>query len=166
MRRPRCENIVNDLERIDTVVGYAGAALLCAVLVQRLPTTQSGEVVSELLCWVILPAVLNRTKQWRRTRMEGPSRLALSAPADSRSASTWSLWMASAALAAACCYRAEAGAIWAFPALGPILLVADKKLRGEPGTESVSAASLCARLSNTTWGTTLVALSAVFALAD
>ncbi|KAK4233695.1 hypothetical protein C8A03DRAFT_19270 [Achaetomium macrosporum] len=43
MHNPRCDSIAT----IDPIVGAAGAAALCAVLAQRLPTSQSGEIASE-----------------------------------------------------------------------------------------------------------------------
>ncbi|AEO62006.1 glycosyltransferase family 90 protein [Thermothelomyces thermophilus ATCC 42464] len=82
----------------------------------------------------------------------------------SKDASERSVWAVAAGIVVACCYAAEIGEISLFPALTPLLLVADRKLR--PRMAPSPPQSGLAALANTVWGTTLVAAVAMLALVD
>ncbi|KAK3304660.1 uncharacterized protein B0T15DRAFT_418913 [Chaetomium strumarium] len=177
MHNPRCDSFA---AAVDPLVGAAGAAALCAVLVQRLPTTttsssnQSGEVASEVVCWALLGAA----KRWDLLGFgaAGSGASLPGAPATSSSSGGgvgggakrprpgWSLWAVAAAVAAACCYRAEVGMLWSVPALTPLLLAADKQLRPELRTWKALELPALFYLFGTVSGTAIVGLLVVLAL--
>ncbi|KAK4122997.1 glycosyltransferase family 90 protein [Parathielavia appendiculata] len=96
----------------------AGAALFCSALAQYL-TTRDVELASEILCWVILPALIQLKNRYGTT---GTTSNTLLVKTPSAVASTRA-WLFALGLAAACWYRAEEHIVVLFPGLTPILLL-------------------------------------------
>ncbi|KAL2179774.1 uncharacterized protein P884DRAFT_290053 [Thermothelomyces heterothallicus CBS 202.75] len=171
----------------------AGAHRLSSLSTAAGGVSQAGEVVSEAVCWALLAAVAGMVgmRRRRRRRRSGATRaradegddelleggMALLGPDDgassggaghvggSKGASERSVWAVAAGIVVACCYAAEIGEISLFPALTPLLLVADRKLRPRMAQRPRPQSGLAA-LADTVWGTTLVAAVAMLALVD
>ncbi|KND87665.1 hypothetical protein TOPH_07696 [Tolypocladium ophioglossoides CBS 100239] len=131
----------------------AGPALLCAALAQHL-ASRDVELVSEAVCWAILPALAKVTR--RHGRCCGTSSTAAaSRPLAPRSSLAFAL-----GVAAACWYRAEEHIVVLFPVLTPILL---SGVRLAPALTTDS--QLLGPSVTTRWGSGLVAAFSCLILA-
>lgn len=98
---------------------WTGAALLCAVLAQYLTAStvpgQEFEVISEALCWIILPILFAFSKPADTAKSNLPHYHQTS---KASSASIWShglaSWVVALGVAVACCFKAEIGPIGLF----------------------------------------------------
>lgn len=155
----------------------AGAATLCAILSQCLASTTS-ELPSEILCWTILPILL----QVARGSDIGPS----SAPSSDRATQpSWPghLWIVAVAVVTACLCNTEHKHVAGFyvsiyrrgcrcgtraknsqPALTPLLLIAQKQFRPEFRAWGAPDSSWFSSINHTLLGACLVALFQVFIL--
>lgn len=84
----------------------AGAAVLCAVLTQHLSSRRS-ELCSELLCWLILPALFKATG---RSNSNSGKTVLLSSPEAEPKTTPWSTWVFAASVAVST-YKTEGGIV-------------------------------------------------------
>lgn len=155
--------------RSDHVTRSAGAALLCGILTRRLSDRRPElESLSETLCWVILAVVFksaadSTSKKYRQEKADfigwnASKRLP---------ASTISLWLVALCLVIYWFFAAENSLVAFLPALMPLLLLSQNHLIWQetdaPGALPTSP-QVFSCLSNTVWGSTLVALFSVLTL--
>ncbi|KAK2855667.1 hypothetical protein FQN49_004965 [Arthroderma sp. PD_2] len=144
------------------VTSSAGAALLCSVLTQYL-SSRRVELCSEVLCWSILPVVF---KVAGRPGGSKSSRAGPFSYPQAQSSSAASLWIAALGIVTFCLFKAETGMVGFFPALTPLLLVAQRYLGSSTRTSAESESWLFSPLANTVWGTSLAASIFIFVLSD
>lgn len=109
-----------------SIVGPAGAAVLCTVLTQHLYSNHGqSELYSEILCWAILPVLFtiashpssssnfssNLNSNLISNLSSNLSSKFNSVPGSQLPSSSISLWVVAAGVATACCYKAEIGTI-------------------------------------------------------
>ncbi|KAL7628431.1 hypothetical protein AAE478_002634 [Parahypoxylon ruwenzoriense] len=151
---------------IDPITRVAGAALLSGVLTQHLSPRQP-EICSDLLSWLLLPVLLRAARRQDAIRFPRTSSPPLSNPKIliPQTPSPASLWVVALGIAAFCIFKIENGAVEFFPALTPLLLLAQKYLGLEHRTSARPDAPILFPLMNTVWGTALAAFFAIVSLA-
>lgn len=92
---------------MDLTTLAAGAAIQCAVLTEWL-SSQEAEICSEIICWMLLPALFSFTKGIKQRR---PKILPLVTHDTPSPASSTGAWIAAASLGILCFYRVESKSI-------------------------------------------------------
>ncbi|KAL2160803.1 hypothetical protein VTH06DRAFT_1000 [Thermothelomyces fergusii] len=182
--RPRSDTTTTTATAIAAglaALSAAGAHRLSSLSTAAGGVSQAGEVASEAVCWALLAFVARVRRRRRGKRRGGMVRARADEDEDEevveggmgllgpesggsdrgRGGFDRSVWAVAAGIVVACCYTAEIGEISLLPALTPLLLVADRKLR--PHSRRGRRSGLAA-LANTVWGTSLVAAVALLSL--
>ncbi|CAJ2510135.1 Uu.00g060350.m01.CDS01 [Anthostomella pinea] len=157
MWKPQLHNV-----DIDPVTRAAGAALLCSILSQRLSSRQT-ELGSEIVAWYVLPVAFSFARRPPVNKL--PRTVTFSIP-ETRPASAASLWVVALSVATFCLFKAENGMVEFFPALTPLLLVAQNYRGPELCISARTDASLFSPFANTVWGNALVATFTIITLFD
>ncbi|KAI0872560.1 hypothetical protein GGS24DRAFT_467193 [Hypoxylon argillaceum] len=150
---------------VDPQIWSAGAALVFGALACHL-SSRPLELTSELLCWVLLPAVFGIAKP-RRSADKHAKALPLISGLMTESdgdggPSAVSLWLVAASIAIVSVFRAERGIIVLFPALAPLLIICHRYLRPGLSPHAISHMSF----PNNILGTSLSAMFATLALSE
>lgn len=153
----------------DHVTRSAGAALLCGILTRRLSDRRPElESLSETLCWVILAIVFKSAAESTSKKYRPEKAEFIGWNASKRlPASALSLWLVALCLVIYWFFAAENSLVAFLPALMPLLLVSQNRLIWQetdvPGASPTSP-QVFSCLSNTVWGSALVALFSILTL--
>ncbi|OAA66162.1 Lipopolysaccharide-modifying protein [Cordyceps fumosorosea ARSEF 2679] len=110
----------------DRAVALAAAALLCELVTQRLRSRET-ELPSEALAWAVLPVLMRAMNRRRRDWAEiAPPAAAAASAAAATTAKGFGVPLLAVAIAVTSLCRAESGTPRFYPALVPILLVAQR----------------------------------------
>lgn len=162
----------NDINiKDDYVARSAGTALLCSILTHHLSDRRPDlQPLSETLCWIILPVLfkIGAASQDGKYRQEKGDSDALDWNASKRpAASPRSLWIVAFCLVVYWVFAVENTLVAFIPALTPLLLVFQNQLLWND-TEIHSASPPVSQvffyLTNTVWGSVLVAFLSILAL--
>ncbi|KAB8257997.1 hypothetical protein BDV32DRAFT_126530 [Aspergillus pseudonomiae] len=148
--------------RIGMLTRAAGAALLCNLWTACLSSRQS-ELCSEILAWMILPAMFKVVRRLKANKIR--TRPPLSEPAH-QPQSAKSSWLVALGISTSCVYQAEIGLVGVFPVLTPLLLIAERYLGSEFGDSTISNPQYFTPFINTVWGTAVAASFLILTLAD
>ena len=108
--------MLQDLRRDDAAVS-AGLALAAATLSEHLssqPLARLGEVMSEIVCWTLLPHIFATAKRFRVDGDVQGSFRTIGQGGSGAPSSSLARWVAAGSLVVVCLYRAEIGAIGLF----------------------------------------------------
>lgn len=162
-------NNINTDIRGDHVTRSAGAALLCSLLTRHLSDRRPElQPLSQTLCWIILPIVFKAApaNTGGKHRPEKGDIIGWNA-LKKLPASPISLWIVSMCLAIYWFFTVEGGLVAFLPALTPLLLVSQNLLiwhDAEIPAASPPISQAFFYLSNTGWGSILVALFSILTL--
>ncbi|KAL6903260.1 glycosyltransferase family 90 protein [Trichoderma evansii] len=146
----------------DPITGTIWAALLCTLFTEYTSSTRS-EIYSELLCWMLLPALFRNVK-YSDLRSEISS--TYSEKTITQYKSLGSLWIVALSIAFSCAYKTENRVIQFFPILTPVLLIIQRRFEADSFMTTIPA-SIQARGSTTeTWKVITFSTFAMLALAS
>ncbi|KAI1418902.1 hypothetical protein F5Y12DRAFT_371631 [Xylaria sp. FL1777] len=153
---------------IDHITWSAGAALLFGAAASSSP--KQSELTSELLCWILLPALFKLAKRRRDVNKHVetllPSVNNLSESSGNKNTSSFSLWIVALSIAICSVFRAERGIVVLFPALVPLLSIGHRFLALGLYPPAGCHMSFFPLITHNTVGAILAAIFAVIALSE